>query len=92
LPYRQLLYDAEGNVETSANYQNYKEDNGVNFPWQIEIVRPQEEYDITLTLIKMELNQPLPDEKFVLEQPPGVEVVHLDKPRNAQAAPSPISQ
>lgn len=92
LPYRQLLYDAEGNIETSANYQNYREDNGVNFPWQIEIVRPQEEYDITLTLIKLELNQPLPDEKFVLEQPPGVEVVHLDKPRNSSAAPSPISQ
>jgi outer membrane lipoprotein-sorting protein len=92
LPHRQLLYDAEGNVETNAIYENYRVDKGVNFPWQIEIVRPQEEYDITLTMIKLELNQPLPDEKFVLEQPPGVEVVHLDKPQNGSAATSPTSQ
>lgn len=86
LPHRQLLYDAEGNVETNAIYEDYREDNGVNFPWQIEIVRPQEEYDITLTMVKLELNQPLPDDRFVLEQPPGVEVVHLDKPQTSSAA------
>lgn len=83
LPHRQLLYDAEGNVATSAIYENYHDDNGVNFPWQIQIVRPQEEYDITLTILKVELNQPLPDDKFVLEQPSGVDVVHLDKPQTS---------
>jgi outer membrane lipoprotein-sorting protein len=79
LPHKQLFYDNDGNVVTIATYENYREDNGVNFPWQIEISRPQEEYDITLAIVKLELNQPLPDDKFVLEQPPGVEVVHLDK-------------
>lgn len=86
LPHRQLLFDAEGNLVTNAFYENYREDNGVNFPWRIEIVRPQEEYDITLSILKLELNQPLPDDKFVLEQPPGVEVVHLDKPQTSSAA------
>jgi outer membrane lipoprotein-sorting protein len=86
LPHRQLLYDAEGDIVTSALYENYREDNGVNFPWRIEIVRPQEEYDITLTILKLELNQLLPDDKFVLEQPPGVEVVHLDKPQTSSTA------
>jgi outer membrane lipoprotein-sorting protein len=79
LPHRQLLYDDAGNVSTNALYGNYKEENGIEFPWQIEIARPQEEYDITLNIVKLELNQPLPDDKFVLEQPPGAEVVHLDK-------------
>jgi outer membrane lipoprotein-sorting protein len=79
LPHKQLFYDNEGNVVTIATYENYRGDNGVNFPWQIEVSRPQEEYDITLAIVKLELNQPLPDDKFVLEQPPGVEVVHLDK-------------
>ena len=83
LPHRQLLYDTEGNLITSANYQDYREDNGVKFPWQIEIARPQEEYDITLTMVKLDLNLPLPDDKFVLEQPPGVEVVHLDRPQTS---------
>jgi len=80
LPHRQLLYDERGNVVTNAVYGNYKEENGVQFPWQIEIARPQEEYDITLNIVKLDLNQPLPDDKFILEQPAGAEVIHLDKP------------
>jgi outer membrane lipoprotein-sorting protein len=86
LPHRQLLYDNAGNVSTNALYGNYKEENGIEFPWQIEIARPQEEYDITLNIVKLELNQPLPDDKFLLEQPPGAEVVHLDKPEAHSAS------
>jgi outer membrane lipoprotein-sorting protein len=88
LPHRQLLYDGDGNVTTNALYNNYKKDKGVDFPWQIEIARPQEEYDITLNIVKLDLNQPLPNDKFILEQPPGAEVVHLDKPE-AQSPPVP---
>lgn len=87
LPHRQLLYDTDGNVVTNALYGNYKEDNGIEFPWQIEIARPQEEYDITLNIVKLELNQPLPDDKFILEQPAGAEVVHLDKPEPQSSTP-----
>jgi outer membrane lipoprotein-sorting protein len=88
LPHRQLLYDERGNVVTNAVYGNYKEENGVQFPWQIEIARPQEEYDITLNIVKLDLNQPLPDDKFILEQPAGAEVIHLDKPE-VQSQPTP---
>lgn len=87
LPHRQLLYGQEGNVVTSALYENYHDDNGINFPWLIEISRPEEEYDITLHVVKLDLNQPLPDDKFVLEQPPNVEVVHLDKQAGNPASP-----
>jgi outer membrane lipoprotein-sorting protein len=86
LPHRQLLYDEKGNVVTNATYQNYKDANGVNFPWQIEIARPQEEYDITLTIVKLDLNLPLADDKFAIEQPPGAVVVHLDQPQPGTAA------
>ena len=81
LPHRQLIYDARGNVMTNALYGNYKDDNGMKFPWQIEIARPQEEYDITLNIVKLELNQLLPDDKFALELPVGAEVIDLDKPK-----------
>jgi outer membrane lipoprotein-sorting protein len=92
LPHRQLLYDEEGNIATNAVYEDYRESNGVNFPWQIEIRRPQEEYDITLTCVKLDVNQPLGDDKFVLDQPPGVEVVHLDKPQSAAGTTPPNSR
>jgi outer membrane lipoprotein-sorting protein len=89
LPHRQLLYDQKGNVVTNAVYWNYKYSSGVNFPWQIEIARPQEEYDITLTIDKLDLNLPLSDDRFALEQPAGAVVVHLDQPQpSASATPS----
>jgi outer membrane lipoprotein-sorting protein len=80
LPHRQIVYDENGNQATDSSYEGYKDYNGVNFPSQIEIKRPQEEYDITLTIVKLQLNEPLADDKFVLEQPAGAEVVRLNQP------------
>jgi outer membrane lipoprotein-sorting protein len=77
-PNRQLIYDEAENIVTDARYIDYKDDNGISFPSKIEIKRPQEEYDITLTIVKPGLNQTLTDEKFVLDQPAGSQVIHLD--------------
>jgi len=84
LPHRQLVYDDMGNVVTEARYEAYKEYDGTNFPSQIDISRPQEEYDITLNIVKLQLNQPLPDDKFVLQQPAGAQVVRLPPPPASQ--------
>jgi outer membrane lipoprotein-sorting protein len=93
LPHRQLIYDETGNLATDARYDGYKDYDGVNFPSQIEIRRPEEEYDITLTIVKLQLNQPLPNDKFVLDQPPGAEVIHLNEPPTSSAAgPHSLSQ
>ena len=84
LPHRLLVYDQDGNLATDSRYEGYKDHDGVNFPSQIEIWRPQEEYDITLTIVKLQLNETLQDDKFALEQPPGAQVVHLDQPQSSQ--------
>jgi outer membrane lipoprotein-sorting protein len=86
-PHRQYIYDDQGKLVTDARYANYKEYDGVSFPSRIEIFRPQEEYDITLNMLKLEINKPLRDDQFALEQPPGAEVVHMDKPQSSAAAP-----
>jgi outer membrane lipoprotein-sorting protein len=83
LPHRQLVYDQDGNLATDSRYEGYKDYEGVNFPSQIEIWRPQEEYDITLTIVKIQMNEPLADDKFALEQPAGSQVVHLDQPQSS---------
>jgi hypothetical protein len=82
LPHRQYIYDDKGNLVTDARYANYKEFEGLNFPSRIEIFRPQEEYDITLNILKLEINKPLRDDQFALEQPPGAEVIRLDHPQS----------
>jgi len=86
-PHRQFIYDENGKVTTDARYAEYKEYDGASFPSRIEIVRPQEEYDITLNMLKVEINHPLTDDQFVLEQPAGAEVVHLDRSQASQAVP-----
>jgi hypothetical protein len=88
-PHRQYIYDEQARLVTDARYANYKDYDGVSFPSRIEISRPQEEYDITLNMLKLEINLPLKDDQFALEQPPGAEVVHLDHPQPGDPAPPP---
>lgn len=83
LPHRQLIYDESGNLVTDASYSDYKDNAGVLFPSVIEIRRPEEEYDITLHMVKLEINLPLDNTKFVLEKPPGAQEIHLDPQRSA---------
>jgi outer membrane lipoprotein-sorting protein len=71
MPRSLRIYDEEGNVATEARYADYRDYDGIE--------RPQEGYDITLTIVKLELNKNLTNEQFALQQPPGAEVLHLDK-------------
>jgi hypothetical protein len=86
-PHRQVIYEEDGKVATDARYAEYKDYDGVSYPSRIEIRRPQEEYDITLNMVKVEINHPLSDDQFVLEQPAGAEVVHLDRPQSSLVLP-----
>ncbi len=81
-PHRQLIYDENGQLATDVRYGDYKDYDGIKFPTQIEIERPQEEYDITLNILKLELNKPITDDQFALQQPPGAEVVRLGQQDN----------
>lgn len=86
-PHQQYIYSEDGKVATDAHYAEYKDFEGVNFPSRIEIYRPQEEYDITLNMLKVDINQPLKDDQFVLEQPSGAVVVNLDRPQSTLVTP-----
>lgn len=86
-PHRQYIYDDDGKLVTDAHYAEYKDYNGVSYPSRIEITRPQEEYDITLNMLKVEINSPLTNDQFVLEQPAGAEVIHLDRPQSSLVQP-----
>lgn len=86
-PHRQFIYSEDGKVATDAKYAEYKDFDGFSFPSRIEIYRPEEEYDITLNMLKLEINTPLRDDQFVLEEPAGAQVVHLDRPQSTLVVP-----
>jgi outer membrane lipoprotein-sorting protein len=85
LPNRQIIYDQNGTVATDVKYGEFKDYNGVPFPSVMQITRPQEEYDITIGLVKAAVNQALTDEQFALTQPNGSQLVRLNVPNGTQA-------
>jgi hypothetical protein len=70
-PHQQLLYDEHGSIVTDVRYDEYREFNGVVFPTNIQIWRPQEEYSIKLRVTKLTINGSILDDQFVLNLPSG---------------------
>jgi outer membrane lipoprotein-sorting protein len=94
---RQIIFDPSGNILTDARYRDWQRFDGIPFPKQIEMNRPQDEYGVVMTIVKMEINKGLPDERFVLERPEGTTLQVLGPPqkpsgaadgRSSEAAPS----
>ncbi|MBV9609997.1 MAG: DUF4292 domain-containing protein [Acidobacteria bacterium] len=82
-PHRQLMYDKNGYVVSDVRYANFADHEGISLPTDIHIWRPQEEYSIDLHMLKVDLNQPLTDEQFVLNQPAGSQLVQLGQQSEA---------
>jgi hypothetical protein len=68
---RQLIFDESGNILTDARYRNWENFGSIQFPKEIQINRPRDEYGIVLNVLKLDVNKPLTDEQFALEQPEG---------------------
>ncbi len=77
MPYQQDLYNPKGEIETQAYYSDYRDFNGIKFPATIRIRRPQEEYEITLGIVKLTPNLKLGADQFELAAPAGIQVQQL---------------
>jgi hypothetical protein len=73
-PHQQMIYDKTGAVATQATYEDFTDYSGTNFPSVIVINRPKEEYTIRIAIEKLEINKPLTEDQFVLNQPAGAQV------------------
>ena len=74
LPTEQDIYNNDGDLETQVLYGPYQTFSGMPFPSTITIIRPLEEYKITLTVEKITFNQALPDEQFQSKVPAGYKI------------------
>jgi outer membrane lipoprotein-sorting protein len=77
LPYAQDTYDDNGRVVTSAEYEQYKNFNGVQFPSLITIKRPLDELALKIQIVSLDLNQTFEEDQFQLTPPPGVKVEQM---------------
>jgi outer membrane lipoprotein-sorting protein len=77
LPVEQDVYDTAGNVTTRVTYFHYQNFGNTRYPSRIVIDRPMESYSIALTIEKLTVNQPLPEDQFQLKIPPGIHIEEL---------------
>lgn len=74
LPYKQDIYDNAGRVVTTVLYDKYQRYGEIEFPSEIDISRPYDEYALKITVVKIVPNQPLDDDTFHLEIPEGMTI------------------
>lgn len=74
LPYKQEIYDVNGRVVTVVNYDRYAKNGDLDYPMSILISRPQDEYTLRIDFTKLNLNQKVDDEQFVLKIPENIPI------------------
>jgi outer membrane lipoprotein-sorting protein len=77
-PYQQDIYDAAGRIVTTVAYSNYQHYGEIDFPSEIDITRPFDEYALKITITKLTPNEPLDDEQFNVPIPPGMTIQKMD--------------
>lgn len=77
-PVRQKTFDSTGAMTSETRYGNWTTYGTLLFPGDIGIRRPQDDYEVTLTVLDIKANSPdLTADKFALEQPPGTQIEEL---------------
>ena len=71
---RQKEYEPNGDILSDTRYRDWHTYANVPFPGTIDITRPKDGYGVVISIVKMEMNQGISDDKFVLTQPEGTEL------------------
>lgn len=74
---RSQRFERGGRLVSDVFWSDYGDFGGVRYPRSIRLVRPAEDYSLTINIQKLALNETIPPEKFVLQRPEGTEVVDL---------------
>ena len=74
---RTQFYEPDGTCTEDVQYSNYQDFKGIHYPTHIELNRPEDDYEVTITIEKATFNEPIPPEKFDLKKPEGAELIDL---------------
>ena len=66
-----------GKVTSDVGYANWQPTSAASYPWQINVTRPNDDYQLQITIKKLTVNEPIAADRFSLPQPPGTDLVHL---------------
>lgn len=71
------IYGTGGELVSDIRTNNWQPVGGVNYPKDILLARPADEYQLGIHITQLVLNQPIAADKFQLAQPSGTELVQL---------------
>lgn len=88
---RVQIYGPGGRLDSDISYSDWQPAAGAGavsaaapssaagpfFPRKIRIRRPQQDYELTVSVTRLALNGEIPQDRFALAQPPGTELVQL---------------
>ena len=66
-----------GKVGSDVTYANWQNTASSTYPWQINVTRPSDDYQLQITLKKLTVNEPIAADRFSLPQPPGTDLINL---------------
>jgi hypothetical protein len=75
---RMQFFEPDGTYTEEVRYSAYQDFQGVHFPTHIEVSRPADDYELTITIEKVTFNGDIAPEKFELTKPEGEDLVDLD--------------
>ncbi len=76
---RVQLYGPGGRLVSDIRYDDWQAATDVPFPRHIWLVRPHDDYQLELRITRLTLNEQIAADRFLLEQPPGTELVRLSE-------------
>jgi outer membrane lipoprotein-sorting protein len=74
---RLQLYGPQGSLLEDVRYAGYRDFQGINYPAEITLNRPEEGYKLSIAIETATFNQPIPPEKFILRKPPNSTLIEL---------------
>ncbi len=77
LPTEQDLYDDKGNLQTQVIYGPYQDFDGTQYPSTLLLKRPEEDYQLTVTVERVTSNPPLTNGQFHVKFPEGITPIQL---------------
>jgi outer membrane lipoprotein-sorting protein len=84
-------YESDGKLGSDVSYGGWDTFGTAKYPRQISLSRPDSDYKLQIGVKKVTLNETVPGERFVLQQPVGTELVNAaedSRPPSDEKRPS----
>ncbi len=79
------VFGAGGAIREDVHYFHYRDFGGVEYPSEIDLNRPVEDYRLHITIQKATFGRPIEPQKFQLQKPKNAQEVKLSARRSGEA-------